>query len=101
MNIKPPTTQCQSCPFRDDGIKLRPAYLGQIYGYLLKGENHLCHAVRDDKRVCFGGRQWQLEMFYRLGIIRNPTNEALAEAMRESGVEPKECIGDRHELVPD
>lgn len=92
MNLKPPTTQCQSCPFHDDGIKLRPTYLGQIYEYLLNGENHFCHSVRDDKRVCFGGRQWQLDMFYRLGHISAPTNEALAEAMRQADVEPSECI---------
>lgn len=92
--IKPSTTQCKSCPFRYDGLKLSPAYLSNICQYLLEGENHLCHSVRHEKRVCWGARQWQLEVFYRLGRIDAPTNEALAEAMRTFGVEPQSHIAE-------
>lgn len=90
--MQPPTEQCKSCPFRRGGLQLQPHYLAQIYQYLLEGENHLCHRSRQENRVCWGGRQWQLEVFHRLGYIAAPTNEALAARMRDSGVEPKEHI---------
>jgi len=93
MNIEPPTTQCKYCPFRSDGgIKLSQAKTEEIYRYLLQGVNHLCHLVVTRNQVCWGGRQWQLEVFYRLGYIGSPTNKALAEAMRRSGVEPGKHI---------
>lgn len=93
MKIEPPTTQCRTCPFRSDGgLKLHPDHLAEIYGYLLEGSNHFCHSVRTKNQVCWGGRQWQLEMFYRLGRISAPTNEALADAMRQAGVAPKKHV---------
>ena len=82
--------QCRDCPFRPDGARLRENAMDRIYGYLLEGVNHICHNTTDS--VCVGGREWQLEIWYRLGRIKAPTNEALAEAMRAAGVEPKEHI---------
>lgn len=84
--------QCRSCPFLPDGLPLRLKYMEKVYGYLLEGKNHLCHSDRTNQTVCLGGREEQLRMWHLIGRISAPTNEALAEAMRAAGVEPKEHI---------
>lgn len=84
--------QCKSCPFLPDGLPLSPRYMAHVYSYLWQGENHLCHSDRNDETVCLGGRKVTLEAWYLMGKISAPTNEALAEAMRRHGVEPKEHI---------
>jgi len=66
--------------------------MASVYGYLLEGQNHLCHSDRSNETVCLGGRKVTLETWYLMGKISAPTNEALAEAMRAAGVEPKEHI---------
>lgn len=84
--------QCKSCPFLPDGLPLSPKYMAKVYGYLLQGENHLCHSDRSNETVCLGGRKEQLKIWHLLGRISAPTNEVLAEAMRAHGVEPKDHI---------
>lgn len=84
--------QCKSCPFLPNGLPLPPKEMAEIYSYLFEGINHLCHSDRSDKTICLGGRNWALETWHSIGVINAPTNEALAEAMRAHGVEPKEHI---------
>lgn len=87
--MKLQNNQCKTCPFRESGgVDLRPERMAEIQSYLLNGTNHMCHSDRSNESVCYGGRQWQLEMWYRLGIITSPTNEALCEAVRKVGIEP-------------
>jgi hypothetical protein len=84
-------TQCDSCVFRpvcDGGIDLAPGRHEEIQVYLMQGENQLCHHD-DNKTICLGGRKFQLEIWTRLGFIREPTNKALRERMEELGMEPK------------
>lgn len=90
--MKLPDSQCHNCPFLPDGLWLPPEKLAEIYEYLTNGMNHLCHGDRTNNTVCVGGRNWQLEMWCNMGWIDAPTNEALALAMRKTGVEPKEHI---------
>lgn len=83
--------QCASCPFLHEGM-LSPATMAEIQNYLISGTNHLCHNDRTNDTVCQGGRKFQLKVWHRMGIICEPTNEALANAMRDTGVEPKKHI---------
>ncbi len=92
--IKPKTrvrkVQCETCVFRrecDGGIHLAPGRHAEIEQNLLNGINQLCHHD-NDKTVCRGGRDFQLQIFHRLGIIPEPTDAALREAMKKAGVEP-------------
>lgn len=79
--------QCKTCPFkRENQEMLSVERWGDIYKYLLKGVNHICHST--DKHVCRGGRDWQLNVWCSMGIISGPTDAALFEAMRKEGVEP-------------
>lgn len=91
--MKPPTSQCKTCPFRQDSLlKLSDEKMVEIYSYLLAGTNHICHSDHLYERVCWGGRQWQLDIFYRLGFVKAPTNEAIAEAMLSFGIEPRSHV---------
>ncbi len=80
--------QCATCPFlwTDSLLADKTA---EIHAYLLSGTNHLCHSNRSNNTICLGGRKFQLTSWHRLGIISEPTNEALAIAMRDAGVEPE------------
>lgn len=84
--------QCSTCVFKaecDGGIELTPNRHGEIHDNLLRGVNQLCHGD-DDKTICRGGRDFQLQCWSRLGIIAAPTDEALTEAMIAMGVTPRE-----------
>jgi hypothetical protein len=86
--------QCATCVFRpecDGGIHLSPGRRAEIQEYVIKGTNQICHHD-DNKTICRGGRDYQLELWYRMGIIKEPNEEALAEAMKAAGVEPKKHI---------
>lgn len=80
---------CKSCPFRDGGLHLSPEKMTEIYLYLIEGVNHFCHSDRTNNTICRGGRNYQIEIWARIGRISAPTDEALAEAMRKAGIEPK------------
>jgi hypothetical protein len=81
--------QCATCPFREGGFDLGSEKMAEIYGYLLQGVNHFCHSDRSNQTVCRGARSWQLSAYCSMGIISEPTDEALREAMRKMGIEPK------------
>lgn len=84
--------QCKTCIFRRDGNEtmLRPERLGEIQAYLIQGVPHLCHTPQvtgtNEEIACRGGRDYQLHIWSRLGMISAPTDEALAEAMKQVGI---------------
>ncbi len=79
--------QCRTCIFREDGnqVVLRPDRLADIQAYLVRGVTHTCHT--DKVRACRGGREFQLTIWYRMGLIAEPTDAALASAMQSEGLE--------------
>jgi hypothetical protein len=85
---------CKSCPFikSADALELSSEKWAEIYHYLLGGMNHFCHSDRSNKTVCKGGRDWQLQQWYRIGIISEPTNEALVSEMIKRGIIPRSHI---------
>lgn len=92
-NAPPQDVQCATCIFRHDGnqVELEPGVMEGILKYLLEGRGHLCHSAKrgkDTERTCRGGRNFQLEIWHRLGHIKAPTDEALKEAMIENGIPP-------------
>lgn len=76
--------QCATCIFHEDGnqVALRPGRLAEIQAYLIRGTNHVCHT--DDRRACRGGRDYQLTIWHRMGMIPAPTDAALDAAMAEA-----------------
>ena len=90
MKIQPGTkvnqSQCSTCPFLRTGLQLDPDKMVEIYSYLSEGQNHFCHSDETNHTVCRGGRDYQLNLWYRLGIIAAPTDQALSEAMAQRGL---------------
>lgn len=84
---------CANCPFVNSDI-LQPKEIAKIHSYLVCGTNHLCNSDCTNNTVCLGGRKFQLDVWYQMGIISEPTNEALAIAMGDAGVEPESHICD-------
>lgn len=84
--------QCKSCIFRHDGnqVRLSSERMAEISSYLVKGTQHICHtpqAGSKDNLICRGGRDFQLQVFHRLGVIAEPTDESLSEAMQAVGMD--------------
>jgi len=92
VNCKARQTPCDECPFTAGGVKLLPDTMAEITDYLAKGQNHLCHKDQSNHTVCRGGRDFQLRLWCSLGIIQEPTDEALREAMRKMGIEPAKHV---------
>lgn len=96
MKIKDDTrinsASCGSCPFRDNGLDLNTAKITEIKIYLIKGHNHFCHSDPTNHTICRGGRSYQLHIWHRLGIITEPTDNALREALIGSGLKAKKHI---------
>jgi hypothetical protein len=87
-------TMCKTCVFAPGNpVHLTAARHGEIREYLLRGTPHLCHTPgpngRPDELACRGGRNLQLEVWARLGIIAAATDDALLAAMRTAGVDPE------------
>lgn len=83
-------SKCASCIFRrpeDGGCELSEGRRQEIQQYLLQGTNQLCHHD-DNETICRGGREFQLQIWHRLGVIKAPTDAALREAMKAQGVLP-------------
>ena len=75
--------KCKSCIFREDdqAIKLSPGRKAEIQTYLLEGTNHVCHQT---DKTCRGGREFQAEMWYRLGLLKEPTVACLEETVNRA-----------------
>lgn len=84
---------CPTCPFRR----------GSPYEYLVPaltqsalteasrechqtGSNGVNHRTGKKPKLCRGARDLQLNLFYRLGFIEAPTDQAWAKKRRELGV---------------
>ncbi len=85
-------TMCATCIFRTDGnrAQIRPQALAEIQDYLIRGTTHRCHEADDhrNKMACRGGRDFQLMIWARMGILPEPTDEALEKMMLEKGMKP-------------
>lgn len=81
--------QCKTCPFRDGGD---PRLRARIEQDVLTKASQTCHSTgvmhgkRYDTHLCRGARDFQLTIFYRLGVIEAPTDEAWAKAVKEMTV---------------
>lgn len=74
-------TQCETCVFKDEcdgGVVLGDGRREEIKQNLLNGINQLCHHD-NNKTICRGGRNFQLQIFHRMNLIPEPTDEALAK----------------------
>ena len=74
--------KCKSCPFNTDknGRHPCPRLVSEIQRRILTEASQICHHPviysQPETHLCRGARDFQLEMFYRLGVIDAPTDEA-------------------------
>jgi hypothetical protein len=78
--------QCATCPFRTNKD---PQLVARIQKQCLTEASQICHhpALHDEKEfeLCRGARNFQLEIFHRLGVIKAPTDEAWQETREKYG----------------
>ena len=86
------STKCKSCPFREGGLDLGVTRINEIMTYLVAGVNHFCHSDKTERTICRGGRDYQLEIWHRVGILDHPTDDALGKALIVSGLTPGKHI---------
>jgi hypothetical protein len=72
---------CHSCPFRlnaETGREQDPQLASEIQTRLLEA-SQVCHAPREfgnpEYQVCRGARNWQLQIWHRLGVLDEPTDK--------------------------
>ncbi len=74
--------KCKTCPFRvnDEGRHPCPELVSQIQAQVITEASQICHHPsvygKEQTHICRGARDYQLEIFYRLGMIDSPTDEA-------------------------
>ena len=72
---------CATCPFREDRDGVDEVRTGVMQRVLTEG-SQTCHSTGiangepHDSHLCRGARNFQLEVFARLGVIDEPTDEA-------------------------
>ncbi len=81
--------QCATCPFRTDerGRYRNPELVATSQVMLLSEASRICHHPRlkgkKETHICRGARDWQLEIFYRMGFLSAPTDRAWNEKFSE------------------
>lgn len=73
--------KCKTCPFRKGGFnELAPLVAHRC----LIEASQICHhhvlSGKRERHLCRGARDLQLRVFYRLGVLAAPTDDAWAKA---------------------
>jgi len=86
--------QCATCPFRNNakGRQTDSKLVAEIQQRCLTEASQTCHHPRlkgrQETHLCRGARDYQLQIFYRLGILEEPTDRCWSET--HSGIEVKQ-----------
>lgn len=80
--------KCGTCPFSEDG---HPVVRAKVEAMVMSEASQTCHstgAVRGkrDTHLCRGARDYQLRLFFGMGFIDAPTDEAWDRKRKELGV---------------
>lgn len=66
---------CKTCPFSDGGsLQVRQS----VQRRCLSVGSQLCHGT-GNKTLCRGARDFQLQIFHRLGVLKEPTDKCWRE----------------------
>lgn len=71
--------RCKSCPFNEGGcvsVRLK------VEERVLTDASQLCHGT-DNKTLCRGARDFQLQAFHRIGILEEPTDACWDKTQKE------------------
>ena len=70
-------SRCKTCMFNEGGCLRTRA---SVEKRVLTQASQICHHT--DKTLCKGARDFQIQIFHRLGILSEPTQEAWDETMK-------------------
>ncbi len=86
---------CATCPFREGS---KTAYLKETLTEASVRETRICHSTGSNNafhkrtgispHICRGSRDFQLQLFFKLGVIESPTDEAWNKQRVKCGMEP-------------
>jgi len=85
--------QCSTCPFRVDasGRHPDPQLVSRIQLRCLTEASQICHHPRlqgkPETHLCRGARDYQLQIFHRLGLLDTPTDAAWERAISQLKLE--------------
>ena len=76
--------KCKTCPFNEtsDGKYYNPDLVAKLMLTIISEKNHICHTT--STTICRGSRDYQLEIYYRLGVLEAPTDKAWKKALDSS-----------------
>lgn len=84
-------SRCSTCPFRTDkrGRHPDPKLVSSIMQRAMSQGSHLCHHPRSSNKqtethLCRGARDFQLQVFHRLGLLEAPTDAAWQKQLEKS-----------------
>ncbi len=74
--------KCATCPFNteDKGRHNDPELVDKIKQRILSQTSQICHhpvlSDKEESHLCRGARDYQIEIFKRIGFLEEATNEA-------------------------
>lgn len=86
--------QCATCPFRTNerGRYRDTKLVNKIQAQCLSKASQICHHPvlegKPETHLCRGARDFQLTIFYHLGVIDAPTDEAWSDRMKAKELMP-------------
>ena len=77
QGMKVNANRCKSCPFNDGGcLSIRE----KVEQRCLTEASQLCHGTHDTT-LCRGARDFQTQVFHRLGVLKEPTDKCWEETL--------------------
>mgnify|MGYP001558602456 CR=1 FL=1 len=73
--MKVNAARCDSCPFNTNGCH---TVRQKVEQRVVTDASQLCHGA-NNVTLCRGARDHQLQIFYRLGILKEPTDKCWEE----------------------
>ncbi len=84
--------KCPTCPFNksENGLEASPDIANTVRSRCITEASQICHHPRlhgkKENHLCRGARDFQLDIFHRLGLLETPTDEAWEKKMLEISV---------------
>jgi hypothetical protein len=82
--------KCATCPFRTDerGRHVCPDVTNRVMQRIVSEASQICHHPqllgKQETHLCRGARDFQLDIFHRLGVIDAPTDAAWQRRLDEN-----------------